>query len=54
MGQYEFWRLVYVQQMVAQLAQTVLEYPPMQKSASFNLEGLKEELAKKMQANASQ
>jgi arylsulfatase len=28
---------------------TALEYPPMQKGASFNLEALKAELAKKME-----
>ena len=44
---YEFWRFVYVQQEVAKAAQTLLEFPPMQKGASFNLEQLKDELAKK-------
>ena len=47
--QYEFWRFVFVQQEVGKLAQTALEYPPMQKGASFNLDALKEELAKKME-----
>ncbi|MBS7699075.1 arylsulfatase [Chelatococcus sp. YT9] len=37
----EFWRFVLVQQRVAQLAQTALEYPPMQSPASFNLEAVK-------------
>src|SRR5262245_50277226 len=46
---YEFWRFVYVQQQIAKTAQTFLEYPPMQKGASFNLEALKEELDKRMQ-----
>jgi arylsulfatase len=45
---YEFWRFVYVQQEVAKAAQTLLEFPPMQKGASFNLQQLKEELDKKM------
>ena len=36
--QYEFWRFVFVQQEVAKLAKTAIEYPPMQKGASFNLE----------------
>jgi arylsulfatase A-like enzyme len=44
---YEFWRFVYVQQVVAEAAQTFLEFPPMQKGASFNLEALKAELAAK-------
>jgi arylsulfatase A-like enzyme len=45
--QYEFWRFVRVQQVVGVLAQTALEFPPMQKSASFNLESLKEELLRR-------
>ena len=45
---YEFWRFVFVQQQVGKLAQTALEYPPMQRGASFNLDALKAELAKKM------
>jgi arylsulfatase len=39
--QYEFWRFVFVQQEVAKLAQTAIEYPPMQKGASFNLDAVK-------------
>jgi len=44
---YEFWRFVFVQDAVAKLAQTAIDFPPMQKGASFNLEAVKEELAKK-------
>ena len=51
---YEFWRFVFVQQEVAKAAQTFLEFPPMQKGASFNMEQLKEELEKKMASEASQ
>jgi len=47
---YEFWRFVFVSQEVAKYAQTFLEFPPLQKGASFNLEALKEELEKKMQS----
>ena len=36
---YEFWRGVFVQQEVAKLGQTAIDFPPMQKGASFNLEG---------------
>lgn len=43
----EFWRFVLVQQVVGQAAQTFIEFPPMQKGASFNLEQVKEELQKK-------
>jgi arylsulfatase len=46
---YQFWRFVFVQQEVAKYAQTFLEYPPMQKGASFNLEELKAELEAKME-----
>ena len=37
---YEFWRFVFVQQEVAKAAQTFIEFPPMQKGASFNLEAV--------------
>jgi arylsulfatase len=37
----EFWRFVMVQQYVAKLAQTAVEFPPMQAPASFNLEAVK-------------
>ncbi|HEX8814760.1 MAG TPA: arylsulfatase [Terriglobales bacterium] len=52
--QYEFWRFVFVQQTVAQAAQSFIEFPPMQKSASFNMESVKEELQKKMQSQGAQ
>ena len=51
---YEFWRFVAVQKEVAQAAQTFIDFPPMQKGASFNLEQLKKELAKKAAAHASE
>jgi len=37
----EFWRFVMVQQKVAELAQTAIEFPPMQQGASFNLTAVK-------------
>jgi hypothetical protein len=40
----EFWRFVYVQQKVGELAQTAIEFPPMQKGASFNLAAVKEQV----------
>jgi arylsulfatase len=40
----EFWRFVVVQQYVAKLAQTAIEYPPMQDPASFNLEAVKKKV----------
>jgi len=38
---YQFWRFVFVQDQVGKLAMTAVEYPPMQKGASFNLEAVK-------------
>jgi len=46
---YEFWRFTFVQQEIGKYAVTFLEYPPMQKGASFSLEALKAELEKKME-----
>ena len=40
-----FWRLVFLQQEVAKLAKTAIEYPPMQESASFNLDAVKKKVA---------
>jgi arylsulfatase len=51
---YQFWRFVVVQKAVADAAQSMIEFPPMQKGASFNLEQLKEELDKKAASHASE
>jgi arylsulfatase A-like enzyme len=40
----EFWRFVMVQQYVAKLAETAINYPPMQDPASFNLEAVKRKI----------
>ncbi|HVV99610.1 MAG TPA: arylsulfatase [Planctomycetaceae bacterium] len=40
----EFWRFVMVQEKVAALAKTALDYPPMQDPASFNLEAVKKKI----------
>jgi len=48
--QYEFWRFVFVQQKVAELAMTAIEYPPMQKGASFNLDAVKAKIAEAIKA----
>ncbi|MGA7462868.1 MAG: arylsulfatase [Candidatus Korobacteraceae bacterium] len=51
---YEFWRFVLVQQLMGKEIQTFLEYPPMQRGASFNLDAIKAEMANKMaQAEAA-
>ena len=40
----EFWRFVLVQQEVAKLAKTAIDYPPMQDPASFNLDAVKKQI----------
>jgi arylsulfatase A-like enzyme len=45
---YQFWRFVFVQQVVGKELQTFLEFPPMQRGASFNLDAIKAEMASKM------
>jgi arylsulfatase len=40
----EFWRFVVVQQQVAKLAMTAIDYPPMQDPASFNLDAVKKQI----------
>jgi arylsulfatase A-like enzyme len=51
---YEFWRFVLVQQQVGKLAQTAIEFPPMQKGASFNLEAVKAQIEAAMKSRTSQ
>jgi arylsulfatase len=41
---YEFWRFVFVQREVEKLAMTAIDFPPMQKGASFNLDAVKEKI----------
>jgi arylsulfatase A-like enzyme len=45
---FQFWRFVFVQQQVAKLAQTALDFPPMQPGASFNLSEVKAKIEKAM------
>ena len=40
----EFWRFVFVQEKVGELAKTAIEFPPMQNPASFNLEAVKQKI----------
>jgi arylsulfatase len=51
---YQFWRFVFVQQEVAKYAQTFIDYPPIQKGASFNMEGVKEQIQKAIAARQGQ
>src|ERR1700722_9378500 len=45
---FQFWRFVFVQQVMGKELQTFLDFPPMQRGASFNLDALKAEMAKRM------
>jgi arylsulfatase A-like enzyme len=45
---FQFWRFVFVQQQVAKLAMTAIEFPPMQKGASFNLDAVKAKIEEAM------
>jgi arylsulfatase A-like enzyme len=45
---YQFWRFVFVQQLMGKEIQTFLDFPPMQRGASFNLDAVKAEMQKKM------
>ena len=50
----EFWRFVMVQQYVAKLAMTAIDYPPMQAPASFNLDEVKKKIDEVMKQHAGQ
>ena len=45
---FQFWRFVFVQQQVAKLAMTAIDFPPMQKGASFNLDAVKAKIEEAM------
>jgi arylsulfatase len=51
---YQFWRFVFVQQVVAQYAQTFIDYPPMQKGASFNMEDVKQQITRALASREGQ
>jgi len=50
----EFWRFVLVQQYVAKLAMTAIDYPPMQAPASFNLDEVKKKIDEMMKQHEGQ
>src|SRR5262245_22020749 len=50
---YQFWRFVFVQQVVGELAKTAIDFPPMQKGASFNLEAAKAQIEAAIAAHAT-
>jgi arylsulfatase A-like enzyme len=47
---HEFWRFVFLQQVVAEYAVTFIDFPPMQRGASFNLEAVKAEIDERIRA----
>lgn len=49
---YEFWRYVYVQQEVEKYGKTFIEFPPMQRGASFNMEAVKEQILKAIKSRS--
>jgi arylsulfatase len=50
----EFWRFVEVQNVVAKLAASAIDYPPMQDPASFNLEAVKRKIQEAIKAHEGQ
>ncbi|HEY5063527.1 MAG TPA: arylsulfatase [Xanthobacteraceae bacterium] len=50
----EFWRFVQVQQYVGALAETAINYPPMQSPASFNLAAVKAKIDAAMRSHEGQ
>jgi arylsulfatase len=50
----EFWRFVMVQQYVTKLAETAINYPPMQEPASFNLDAVKKKIDEMMKQHEGQ
>jgi arylsulfatase A-like enzyme len=51
---YEFWRFVFAQQVVAKMGESFVEFPPMQKPASFNLEAVKEQIVQAIKSRHGQ
>jgi arylsulfatase len=49
---YEFWRFVFVQQEVAKFGESFVQFPPIQKPASFNLDAVKEQVVKAVAGKA--
>jgi arylsulfatase A-like enzyme len=49
---YEFWRFVFVQQEVSKFGETFVQFPPIQKPASFNLDAVKEQVVKAVAGKA--
>jgi len=48
---HEFWRFVFVQQEVAELGRSFVEFPPQQQSASFNIDAVVEAIRRQILHN---
>jgi arylsulfatase len=49
---YQIWRFVFVQEEMARFAKTFIDFPPMQRGATFNLEALKDQVVKAMHSHS--
>ena len=49
---YEFWRFVYVQEVVGTFAQTFIDFPPQQTPASFNIDAVVNQVKEVIRKNA--
>ena len=50
----EFWRFVFVQQVMGKFAQTFIDFPPMQRGATFNLDALRDKVIRSAAAHTGQ
>ncbi|NVB76874.1 MAG: arylsulfatase [Kofleriaceae bacterium] len=50
---FQFWRYVFVQDVISKFAQTFVDFPPLQPPASFNLSAIKEQVAKRAAHHAA-
>jgi len=50
---YAFWRFAFVQEVVQRFAQSFIDFPPMQKPASFNLDAIKAKVEIAIKAHAA-
>jgi arylsulfatase len=51
---YEFWRFAFAQKVVGEAAQTLIEFPPMQRGASFNMDAVKEQIERAMASHSGE
>ena len=51
---FEFWRFAFAQKVVGEAAQSLLEFPPMQRGASFNMDAVKEQIEHAMASHTGE